>query len=192
MTNQLHRLRAVTLAIGLSLCWSGAQPGFAGETAASGHETEPLILQSKYAKWRASLPDDYPQLADYRRMLLFWVVGAEQYWLEDPAHPKLGKCRFTTKHVYVRTARVLPAYAALAADPDCKHPVWTRQKLIKRINSAIGFLCATYSYDKAAKGYWSKRPGRNSLRYETWVIGNMVDALQIVPEAITPENKECI
>ena len=29
----------------------------------------------------------------YSRMLLFWVVGAEQYWLEDPAHPNLGKCR---------------------------------------------------------------------------------------------------
>lgn len=93
MTNRLHRLRTATLAISLSLCWIWAQPGFAGETAASGHETKPLIMESEYAKWRASLPDDYPQLADYRRMLLFWVVGAEQYWLEDPAHPKLGKCR---------------------------------------------------------------------------------------------------
>jgi len=192
MTNQLHRLRTVTLAISLSLCWSWAQPGVRGETAASGHETKPLILESEYAKWRASLPDDYPQLADYRRMLLFWVVGAEQYWLEDPTHPNLGKCRFTTEHVHVRTARVLPAYAALAADSDCKHPVWTRQKLIERLNSAIAFLCATYSYDKVAKGSWSKRPGPNSLRYETWVIGNMVDVLQIVPEAITPEHKECI
>lgn len=176
----------------------GAQEADPGKTSACGErltgvaQAEPAILQSEYAKWRASLPDDYPQLADYRRMLLFWVVGAEQYWLKDPAHPKLGKCRFTTKHVHVRTARVLPAYAALAADPDCRHPVWTRQKLIERINSAIGFLCATYSFGKPAEDFWSKRPGRNSLRYETWVIGNMVDALQIVPEAITPEHKKCI
>ena len=32
------------------------------------------------------------------------LVLAEQYWLEDPAHRKFGKCRFTTKHVHVRTA----------------------------------------------------------------------------------------
>lgn len=157
-----------------------------------GSAGEPTVLQSDYAKWRAALPDDYPQLADYRRILLFWVTGAEPYWLQSPARPKLGKCTFTEKHVHVRTARVLPAYAALAADPDCRHPVWTRPKLVERLNSAIGFLCATYSYGKPAKGSWGKRPHPNSLRYETWVIGNMVDALQIVPEAITPEHKESI
>ena len=55
-----------------------------GEVASATSETEPLILQSKYAKWRNALPDDYPQVADYRRVFLLWATGAEEHWGRDP------------------------------------------------------------------------------------------------------------
>ena len=76
------------MAILLTISAAGADGGLdvdpgkmsaTGERSTGAAQAEPAILQSEYAKWRASLPDDYPQLADYRRVLLVWVVGAEQY-----------------------------------------------------------------------------------------------------------------
>lgn len=164
-----------------------------GEAASTSNKTEPLVLQSEYAKWRKSLPDDYPRVADYRRVFLRWFNGAEQHWSPDPKRPELGTCRFgEEKHVHVRTARSLKAYAALAADPELDDPVWTRQKLGERLNAAIAFLYATYDPKGPRAGYWAKQPGRNSLRYETWVIGDMLDVVQIVPDLVTPENKQRI
>jgi len=131
---------------------------------------KPLILQSEYARWREALPADYPTVADYRRVVLRWVVGAESAWTTDDAHPKLGTCRMKSRHTHVCTARALPVYAALAADAGLKDAVWTRAKL-------------------AGKGKWAKQPRRNSLRYETWVIGNTIDVVQIVPDLVSPENR---
>ena len=164
-----------------------------GEAASTTNEGEPLILQSEYAKWRNSLPDDYPDVADYRRVMLRWATGAEELWRPDPERPELGVCRFgEQKHVHVRTARSLKAYAALAADPKLDDPVWTRLKLGERLNAALAYLCATYDTKGPREGYWGKNPGRNSLRYETWVIGDMLDVVQITPELVTPENKQRI
>ena len=153
---------------------------------------KPLILRSEYARWREALPDDYPTVADYRRVVLRWVVGAEGAWTTDDAHPKLGTCRMKSRHTHVCTARALPVYAALAADAGLKHPAWTRAKLAERLNAAIAFLCATYDPNKPGKGKWTKQPQRNSLRYETWVIGNMLDVVQIVPGLVSPENRRRI
>ena len=152
------------------------------------------IPQSEYARWSESLPRDYPQVADYRRVLLRWVVGAERYWKADPEHPRSGKCRLPVKKrgrvtTHITTARALPVYAALAADPECNDFVWTRDKLAERLNGAIAFLCATYDPDGPREGCWAKKPWANSLRYETWVIGNMLDVVQIVPDLVTPDNK---
>jgi len=164
-----------------------------GIAASTTSKTEPLVLQSEYARWRESLPDDYPQVADYRRVMLRWVTGAEEYWGTDPERPELGMCRFgERRHTHVRTARALPVYAALAADPKLDDPVWTRQKLGERLNAAIAFLYATYDPKGPREGYWGKKPGRNSLRYETWVIGNMLDVVQITPELVASENKQRI
>ena len=164
-----------------------------GKAASTTSEAGPLVLQSEYARWRDSLPDDYPQVADYRRVFLRWFTGAEKLWSPDPDRPELGTCRFgEKKHVHVRTARSLKAYAALAADPKLDDPVWTRQKLGERLNAAIAFLCATYDPNGPREGYWAKQPGRNSLRYETWVIGDMLDVVQIVPDLVTHENKQRI
>ena len=167
-----------------------------GNAAITTSEARPLILQSEYARWRDSLPDDYPQVADYRRVMLRWVAAAEGLWGPDPERPDLGVCQFgVTKRnsvSYVRTGRALPVYAALAADPKLNDPTWTRQKLGERLNGAIAFLCATYDPKGPREGYWGKKPGRNSLRYETWVIGNMLDVVQITPELVTPENKQRI
>jgi len=155
--------------------------------------SKPSILQSEYAKWCESLPENYPQVADFRRVFLRWIIGAEQHWESDSGHPELGKCRMSSgKNVHVRTARSLPVYAALAADPDCQHPEWTRDKLAERLNAAISFLCTTYDPDGLREGFWAKQPRPNSLRYETWVIGNMLDVVQIVPDLVTPTNKQCI
>ena len=163
------------------------------KAASTTSETEPLIQQSGYAKWRNALPDDYPQVADYRRVFLRWVTGAEEFWGPDPGRPDLGTCRFgEQKHTHVRTARSLKAYAALAADPKLDDPVWTRQRLGERLNAAIAFLCTTYDPKGPREGYWAKKPGRNSLRYETWVIGDMLDVVQITPDLVTPENKQRI
>ena len=193
MTIRPYRRRTIALAISLSICWSWTEAGVAGETAAAGHETEPLILQSEYAKWRASLSKDYPQLPDYRRVVLRWINAAERLWGSDPERPELGTCRFgDIKHTHVRTARSLPVYAALAADPDLDDVIWTREKLAERLNAATAFLCATYDPNGPREGYWCKKPQRNSLRYETWIIGNLLDVLQIVPQLVTPENKRRI
>jgi hypothetical protein len=164
-----------------------------GEAASTTSKTEPLIEQSKYARWRNALPDDYPQVADYRRVFLRWVAGAEEFWGPDPERPELGACRFgERRHTHVRTARSLPVYAALAADPELDEPAGTRRKLGERLNAAIAFLCATYDPNGPRERYWGKKPSRNSLRYETWVIGNMLDVVQITPELVTPENKQRI
>jgi len=154
--------------------------------------TKPLILRSEYARWRESLPEGYPTVADYRRVVLRWVVGAESAWTTDDAHPKLGTCRMKSRHTHVCTARALPIYAALAADADLHDPVWTRARLAKRLNAAVAFLCATYDPNGPRKGKWAKQPRRNSLRYETWVIGNMLDVVQIVPDLVTAENQRRI
>ncbi len=143
----------------------------------------PHILRSAYARWRASLPATYPQKADYRRVLLRWVAGAEKFWAGHKDHPHLGRCRMRARHDAVCTARALPIYATLAADPDNGDRAWTRDKLAERLNHAIAFLCATYG----PRGAWGIRPGRNSLRYETWIIGNLLDAVQMAPERVTPE-----
>ncbi|NQT54428.1 hypothetical protein HQ576_20395, partial [bacterium] len=150
------------------------------------------MLMSEYAKWRESLPKDYPSVADYRRVVLRWVVGAERTWTADAAHPTLGTCRMKSRHTVVCTARALPVYAALAADAGLKDPVWTRAKLAERLNAAVAFLCTTYDPKSPPKGQWGKKPRHNSLRYETWVIGNMLDVVQIVPDLVTPENKRRI
>ncbi|HUT34753.1 MAG TPA: hypothetical protein VNE39_14785 [Planctomycetota bacterium] len=152
----------------------------------------PAILQSEYARWRQALPADYPQAGDYRRVLLRWVKGAEQHWEADPACPDLGKCRFGKGHPHVRTARSLPVYAALAADADNQDAEWPREKLAERINSAIAYLCATYRAEGPQEGCWARQPRPGSLRYETWVIGNMVDVLQIAPDVVTPASKKRI
>lgn len=152
----------------------------------------PAILQSAYARWRASLPADYPRLADYRRVVLRWVKGAERHWTADPERPKLGTCRIGRRHAHVRTARSLPVYAALAADAGNKDPVWTREKLARRINSALAQLCATYRAKGPKEGYWARQPRPGSLRYETWVIGNMVDVLQISPDVVNSANRRRI
>lgn len=153
---------------------------------------KPSILCSEYAKWHESLPKDYPSVADYRRVLLRWVAGAERTWMSDAAHPKLGTCRMKSRHTVVCTARSLPVYAAIAADDGCTDPVWTREKLAERLNAAIAYLCATYDPKSPPKGKWGKKPRHNSLRYETWVIGNMLDVVQIVPDLVTRENKRRI
>ncbi|MBT5609681.1 MAG: hypothetical protein HN742_03535 [Lentisphaerae bacterium] len=151
------------------------------------------MLQSRYATWRDALPDDYPQVADYRRVFLRWVTGAEEHWGPDPDRPELGLCRFGAgKFPRVRTARSLKAYAALAADSKLDDPMWTRQKLGERLNAGIAFLCTTYDPRDPGEGYWGKNPSRNSLRYETWVIGDMLDVLQFTPDLVTPENKQRI
>ncbi len=153
----------------------------------------PLILQSKYATWRSSLPKDYPQLHDFRRVLLRWINGAESHWGTDPERPGLGTCRLgDLRHTHVRTARSLPVYAALAADSELQDPVWTHEKLTERLNAASAFLCDTYDSQGPRSGFWGKKPQRNSLRYETWIIGNMLDVLQIAPQSLTPENKRRI
>ena len=159
----------------------------AGALAADG---PPHILRSAYAKWRAALPADYPQLADYRRVLLRWVAGAEGHWTSDEAHPTLGVCRMRSRHVHVCTARSLPVYAALAADGKDDHPVWTHRKLATRLNAAIAFLGATYDTQRKRKGSWGIRPGRASLRRETWIIGNMLDAVQIAGDVVSPANQK--
>lgn len=167
--------------------------GEGGKTSVGATDAKPLILRSEYARWRDLLPEDYPQVADYRRVMLRWVTGAEQSWGPDPERPELGTCRFgQQKHTHVRTARSLPVYAALAADSELDDPVWTRSRLADRLNAAIAFLCATYDPSGPCEGYWSKKPWPNSLRYETWVIGNMLDVLQITPELVVPENKQRI
>ena len=153
---------------------------------------KPLILRSAYAKWRASLPEAYPTVADYRRVALRWVVGAERSWVKDEAHPALGTCRMKSRHTHVCTARALPVYAALAADAGLRDATWTPAKLAERLNAAIAFLCATYDPKRPAKGKWAKQPRRNSLRYETWVIGNMLDVVQIVPKLVSGENQRRI
>lgn len=87
------------------------------------------VRQSEYARWRDSLPDDYPRVADYRRVMLRWLAGAEEFWGPDPERPSLGLCRFgERRHTHVRTARALPVYAALAADPKLDDPTWTRRR----------------------------------------------------------------
>lgn len=151
----------------------------------------PVILQSEYAKWCQSLPADYPQTADYLRVVLRWIRGAERHWQGDSDRADLGKCRFNSRHSPICTARILPVYAALAADADNEDPEWTKENLAQRINAAITYLGATYSAEGERDGYWGRRRGHR-LRYETWIIGNMVDALQIAPEVITPTNEERI
>ena len=157
-------------------------------TGSDPNAAPPLIRQSEYARWCATLPADYPQLPDYRRVLLRWVAGAEDYWTTDPDHPELGICRMKSSHVHVCTARALPVYAALAADTRYEDPTWTREKLAQRINAVITFLCATYDPAGPHDGFWGKKPGKNSLRYETWIIGNMLDVLQMAPEIVEPDN----
>ncbi len=174
--------------------WSASGLSAQPADAPAAGQAGPLIRQSAYARWSQSLPADYPQLSDYRRVHLRWVAGAEEHWTRDPGRGELGPCRMGAgNHVHVRTARALPAYAALAADAGNTDKVWTRERLVRRLNDAIAFLCATYDpAPKPAAGRWGKRPGRNSLRYETWIIGNMLDVVQMASDAVSADNRKRI
>ncbi len=157
--------------------------------AAGADSDDPPILESSYARWRASLPDDYPRLSDFRRVLLRWAEGAERHWTSDDDHPDLGRCRMRSSHSHVCTARSLPIYAVLAVDPGNQAGRFDAARAAERLNAALAFLGRTYAGRKAGEDTWGIRPGRNSLRYETWIIGNMADALQIAEDAITEANR---
>ncbi|MBN1674415.1 MAG: hypothetical protein JXR37_25430 [Kiritimatiellae bacterium] len=162
-------------------------------------------LQTAYAKWRRSLPDSYPHLSDYRRVLLKWVKGFEAYWEPDPDQPALGKCRTRMKQTPVNTARVLPVYAACAACGGPADPEWPAERFARRINAAIAYLCSGYDAtrnpampnfqyrsESCPTGYWAIQPGPNQHRAEHWVIGNMLDVMQIAPDILTAENRRRI
>ena len=187
-------------AIAQSIKTEQGDPADAQAPAAQG--AKPFVLQSEYARWRESLPDNYPDVADYRRLMLRWVTGAEPFWSADPKHPELGKCRIQARYDHVCTARALPVYAALAADTDLNDDLWRRERLAGRLNAALAFLCATYDpgapRDGSKESYlrkdgtWGKQRWPDSHRMETWVLGNMLDVLQIAPDAVSPENQQRI